>query len=77
MSHPKGYRRHEGAFNRSKMLSRLKRAARAKQPGAKPEPARRYTSAVIMAHAGEIGMLSVSRSRRLCGYRWATPSKYA
>lgn len=76
MSHPKGHRRTPGTFNRSKMLALLKRQARRRQPGAKPEPAKRWTSISIMAVAGAPGMLSVRRSRRVCGYRWASPSKY-
>lgn len=44
--------------------------------GNHPEPAKRWTSATIMRYAGQMGMLSVPRSRKVCGYRWATPSKY-
>ena len=75
MSRPAGERRHPGTFNRSKMVAMLKRQARARKRGVKPAPARRWTSAAIMAVAGHPGMLSVRRSRRVCGYRWASPSK--
>lgn len=68
--------RKPGSFNRSKMVAILKRRARAKQPGNKPEPPRVWTSMQIMAVAGRKGFLSVRRSRKVCGYRWATPSKY-
>lgn len=63
-------------FNRSKMMSMLKRQARARKNGVKPETALRWTSMTIMRAAGQIGMLGVERSRKLCGYRWGTPSRY-
>jgi hypothetical protein len=58
------------------MIALLKRQARARQPGAKPEPAKRWTSVAIMAVAGNEGMLSVAKSRRVCGYRWTSQSRY-
>lgn len=76
MSTPAGARRKPGTFNRSKMLAALKRQARARKHGVKPEPARRWTSAMIMRAAGQVGMLSVARARWICGYRWTTPSRY-
>jgi hypothetical protein len=57
------------------MVALLKTQARAKKGGVKPEAARRWTSIAIMAAAGEPGMLSVRRARKVCGYRWASPSK--
>lgn len=68
--------RKAGSFNRSKMVAILKRKARARQPGNKPDEPSRWTSMQIMAVAGRRGMLSVRRSRKVCGYRWATPSRY-
>lgn len=44
--------------------------------GNKPEPSRRWNSATIMRYAGKFGMVSVRTSRKLCGYRHLTPSKY-
>jgi len=44
--------------------------------GNHPPQAKRWTSATIMRYAGQPGMLGVRRSRKLCGYRHATPSKY-
>ncbi len=75
VSTPRGERLKPGTFNRSKMVAILKREARARKGGVKPEAARRWTSTAIMAVAGNPGMLSVARSRRVCGYRWSTPSK--
>jgi hypothetical protein len=66
----------EGSFNRSKLMSMLKRQARARKNGEKPEPAPRWTSMTIMRVAGNMGMLDVKMSRRICGYRWTTPSRY-
>ena len=76
MSHPKGYRRTPGSFNRSKMLARLKRQAKRVQPGVHGPRMPFWTSDAIMRAAGQPGMLSVRHSRRVCGYRWASPSKY-
>jgi len=76
VSIPAGERRKPGTFNRSKMLALLKRQARARKHGEKPEPARRWTSAMIMRAAGQVGMLSVRRARWVCWYRWGTPSRY-
>lgn len=75
MSTPAGQRRKPGSFNRSKVMAMGKRILRAKKKGVKPEAARRWTSTDIMAVAGNAGMLSVRRSRKVCGYRWASPSK--
>lgn len=75
MSTPAGARRKPGSFNRSKAMAIGKRILRAKRGGVKPEAARRFTSAAIMAAAGKPGMLSVRRARKVCGYRWAIPSK--
>jgi len=75
VSTPAGERRKPGSFNRSKMLAALKRQARAAKKGVKPETARVWESRTIMAYAGKPGMLSVRRSRLLCGYRHASPSK--
>jgi hypothetical protein len=57
------------------MVALLKTQARARKHGVKPEAARRFTSAAIMAAAGKPWMLSVRRARNVCGYRWASPSK--
>ena len=43
--------------------------------GNHPPDGKMWTSGMIMRAAGNIGMLSVARSRKLCGYRWASPSK--
>jgi hypothetical protein len=75
VSTPAGTRRKPGSFNRSRMVALLKTQARARKHGVKPEAARRFTSAAIMAAAGKPGMLSVRRARKVCGYRWAIPSK--
>lgn len=75
MSTPAGVRRTPGSFNRSKMIALLKRQLRASRRGVKPAPAQVWTSRPIMGAAGLPGMLSVRRSRRVCGYHWASPSK--
>jgi hypothetical protein len=75
MSTPRGERRKPGSFNRSRMVALLKTQARARKHGVKPQAARRFTSAAIMAAAGKPGMLSVRRARKVCGYRWASASK--
>ena len=43
--------------------------------GNHPPDGKMWTSGMIMRAAGNIGMLSVKMSRRICGYRWTTPSK--
>jgi hypothetical protein len=76
VSTPRGERRKPGSFNRSRMVALLKTQARTRKHGVKPEAPRRWTSIQILAVAGQQGMLSVARSRKLCGYRWASASKY-
>jgi hypothetical protein len=75
VSTPRGERRKPGSFNRSLMVALLKTQARARKHGVKPQAARRWTSIAIMAVAGQQGMISVRRARKVCGYRWASPSK--
>jgi hypothetical protein len=44
--------------------------------GNRPDQGRRYSSKSIMAFAGQKGFTSLRQSRKLCGYRHGTPSKY-
>jgi hypothetical protein len=43
--------------------------------GNHPPDGKMWTSGMIMRSAGHLGMVSVKVARRLCGYRWTSPSR--
>lgn len=68
------FRRKPHSRNRASMRRAIKNQYRAH--GSKPEPANRWSSAIIMRMAGKPGMLSMHRSRLIVGYRWRSASSW-